>query len=236
MTRPSVYCAVPTYQGQADFDMALRCLTGTDGRADLHVGKVTYSHPEHAFNELWVQALNRRVPYDLTHFAMLHTDVVPEPYWLDKLLAILEEHDADMVSVVIPLKDTSGLTSTATDEAAALDGPKRRPDNLTLRQAHRLPETFGAEAFPGRVLLCNTGCFVCRFDRDWNAKVYAKASTWIGRHSQGGFAAFLYPSDWDWSLQLAKLGCKVLATRAVECYHGRPEFSNASPYGAEDAA
>lgn len=228
MGKPSVLLSMPVYQS-VDFDAAMMFGVGASRACDVVWGGGRYSHPEHSFNECWAEALNKREMHGLTHFAMLHSDVVPEPYWLDKLVAELEKHDADILSVVIPLKTSDGHTSTAI--ATAQDPALPSVDRIiTIREAHRLPVTFGADAFPGKLLLVNTGCFVCRFDRDWNYQIAARAYTWIKR-DKDGYAARLFPSDWDTSWQLAKLGCKVLATRVVECYHGRREWTNAKPWG-----
>jgi hypothetical protein len=219
---------MPTYSGQAHLAAAMMFgLGATDGYCDVVWGSASVSHPEHGFNMRWAEALNKRAAHGLTHFAMLHSDVVPEAYWLDKLVVELEQQQADLLSVVVPIKSPEGRTSTALFDPT---GSGRIDRTLTLEEAHRLPVTFGAGQFPGKVLLVNTGCFVCRFDRDWCPKVWAKCATWV-KDVAGGYEAEMFPSDWDMSLQLAKLGCKVLATRGVEVYHDRPEWTNARVWG-----
>ena len=67
---------------------------------------------------------------------------------------------ADVVSTVLPIKDRRGVTSTAIDDPEDEWTPLRR---LTMREVHRLPETFSAQAdcgYPNNALLVNTGCFV----------------------------------------------------------------------------
>ncbi len=64
-------------------------------------------------NSLWVTALNGREKRGVEWFAMLHSDVEPEPAWLDTLIAEADRVGADLLSAVIPLKDASGVTSTA---------------------------------------------------------------------------------------------------------------------------
>lgn len=63
------------------------------------------------FNRLWCNAVNEGYEY----FAMLHGDVVPEPYWLDKLHEIMQARGVDVVSVMVPIKTASGFTSTGID-------------------------------------------------------------------------------------------------------------------------
>lgn len=233
MSRPSVYLAMPVYQS-VDFDAAMMFAAGaTKGGADIVWGQGRCSHPEHSFNECWANALNSRESHGLTHFAMLHADVVPEPYWLDKLLAIQAEMGADLVSVIIPIKAPTGYTSTALCVPA--EGKRGKVERvLTMREVYDLPETFGPERF-GRALLLNTGCFVCRLDADWCPKVWAQAKTWVSSGGGRGYTAHLWPSDWDFSLRVAEAGGRVLATRAVECYHGRPEWTNSRPWGTAGA-
>src|SRR5438034_6910050 len=64
-------------------------------------------------NVHWCEALNLREQNELKWFAMLHSDVIPEAFWLDKLIAEAEKHQADMMSAVVPIKTDQGLTSTA---------------------------------------------------------------------------------------------------------------------------
>lgn len=230
MSRPSVFASMPTYGGNVHLDAAMMFGVGATRECDVVWGEGRCSHPEHAFNECWVQALNARGQHGLTHFAMLHSDVVPEPYWIDRLVSIQQETGADLVSAVVPIKSPEGWTSTALcDPAGGGRGKVERV--LNMHDVYRLPPTFGPEAFPGKRLLVNTGCFVARFDRDWCPMVWAQAKTWVSSGAGRGYTAHLWPSDWDFSLRVAEQGGRVLATRAVECYHGRPEWSNARPWG-----
>jgi len=66
------------------------------------------------FNQLWCLALNHvHEGRPLEYFAMLHDDVGPEDFWLDKLIAELEDKQLDVLSVVVPIKDSRGMTSMA---------------------------------------------------------------------------------------------------------------------------
>ena len=103
-----------------------------------------------ACNNLWCDALNKRMQDNLKWFVLVHADVVPEPMFADKLIAIAEKHDADLVSAVIPIKDENGLTSTA------ISGPDHftRFTRLTTKQVNH-------PHFPGNLRCCNgLGCFV----------------------------------------------------------------------------
>jgi predicted O-methyltransferase YrrM len=220
-----------------------------------------------AFNTHWRTALNYQLAgANFTRFVMLHDDVVPEDGWAGKLLRLLDETGADVVSAVIPIKDSRGLTSTALDD---VDDPWEVYRRLTLHEVWGLgmPETFtaadcavafGETARLPRPLLVNTGCWACRLDRPWRFRVdfrldnritfvlsedytmtgtvsppcegtVLKAGTVLeGRQytpgMRGQFTNQCMSEDWDFSRQLARLGCDVRATRAVRLTHGGGPF------------
>ncbi len=175
---------------------------------------------------------------DVTHIAALHNDVVPEPGWLDILLEELIRTGADMLSVLLPIKDLMGLSSTAIDS----DDPYCVERRVTMREAHRLPETFSAAdcGYPDRPLLANTGCFVMRYDQPWrlatdasgNLLVQATSTDRLQRRKDGKWEAAHSPSDWYFSRQIQRLGGKVLVTRKVRCLHmGDMPYTNYEGWG-----
>jgi hypothetical protein len=104
----------------------------------------------HGFNMLWTHALARRRSHGITHFLMLHADVLPaDADWVSQLHGEMERVGATILSAVIPMKGRRGLTSTA------LEGPPFR--RLTMTEIMARPETF---TDPG--LLVNTGIAVGR--------------------------------------------------------------------------
>jgi hypothetical protein len=193
---------------------------------------------ESTFNELWVAALNARAECKPRYFAMLHDDVCPEHFWLDKLVEELEKHDADIVSAVMPIRDLHGMTTTgATDPDDIWSTQLRR---LSVKEALKLPKTFGIEDLHDGVfsecsgrnqcLLVGTGCWVCRFDSPWVDDIVWRLEsqnvlvdgTWSHRRQS---------EDWLFSIDAHKLGLKALATTAVKMYHGDTWFNNHSPWG-----
>ncbi len=121
------------------------------------------------FNELWCHALNlhhhgERVDY----FAMLHDDIGPAKYWLDTLIEELETKQLDVLGVVVPIKDSRGMTSLALDHE---DDPWMPFAKLSMHDVYELPETFTSEDV-GRPLLLNTGCWVCKWNQDWARTVH----------------------------------------------------------------
>ena len=166
------------------------CPTG--GSVDYRVAFGSASSLTGNFNKLWAQALAMHDAGQIDYFAMLHSDIGPEPRWLDKLFQEMAEVDADVISVVVPFKDGSEITSTA----IGLPGDPWAPlHRLNVPQACTyFPSTFGqkdAEAFLDQIqakgtittddgstleladdksqypLLINTGCMLIRMDRDW---------------------------------------------------------------------
>jgi predicted O-methyltransferase YrrM len=183
---------------------------------------------DHGFNQLWCAALNMKAR-GVTHFAMIHADVCPEEGWLDVLLGEMAARHADVVSAVIPIKDGSGLTSTAAE------GPDPwNPRKLSLREAYDLPETFGSEDV-GSPLLLNTGLWVCDLRRPWvydPEPLCFQTSCRIVRSADGTYRAQARPEDWEFSRAARARGARLFATRKVSLAHaGEWDFTNDAPAG-----
>lgn len=197
------------------------------------------------FNKMWAAALNLRATYRITHFAMLHSDIEPEPGWLDVLVAEQQRLGADVVSAVVPFKDqfARGITSTGLGRVDAprgdcgVQGDSRR---LTLHEIYQLPETFCAADTdsPNDVLLVNSGCWVADFTKPWvDARdVNGRARFSFQNHDgivfdrDGKAHAECRGEDWTASYKLFDLGCKVYATRKIKTvHHGEFGYSNWVP-------
>ena len=181
------------------------------------------------FNGLWCSALNLALDETpVKYFAMLHDDVAPEDFWLDKLIEELEAKQLDVLSVVVPIKDTKGLTSTAID-GGEVWRPKCR---LTMAEVMSLPETFTGEDIGGQ-LLVNTGCWVCRFDLDWAMKVcFTINDRIVFIPATGRCEPRVEPEDWNFSRQCNRIGLKIGATRKIAISHrGEGDFSNQRVWG-----
>jgi hypothetical protein len=228
----SVFLAVP-HNGQVSGE-ALPGLMWASGRGKLMVSPGKCSLLATNFNNLWVEALNKRREGNLTHFAMHHSDIQAPPYWLDTLLDEMDRVGADILSVVVCLKDDRGLTTTAVGSGT---NSIRR---LTLREIHQLPETFRVEDIPGqeptRRLLVNTGLWVCRFTDKW-----VEPPTFPGFHlrdqirwnaERQAYEAVCLSEDWGFSEWAHNHGLKVFATRKVAVTHyGVYGFSTEKPAG-----
>jgi len=222
----------PNHDGRMDADgaAALYCLPSNQ-KHECHAVNKTSSLLTLNCNVLWCHALNARAD-GFTWFAMLHSDIRPDNYWVDTLIDEAEKYGADMVSAVVPIKDPRGLTSTGLFDAMNPWLPRFR---ITLKEAHDcLPETFdkwdaaalhpvAAEISDGQAadwtLDVNTGCCVVRLDRDW-----ADLGVWFENHDRivlkdGKWIPETQSEDWVFSRKISNAGGKVMATRRVRCWH-----------------
>lgn len=185
------------------------------------------------FNRLWCHTLNRvhrgeRVDY----FAMLHDDIGPETFWLDKLIDELEEKDLDVLGVVVPIKDSHGRTSLALHHEGDNWSPECR---LTMRDVYELPETFTSDDLGGQKLLLNTGCWVCKWDQEWCRKMFFTINDRIVFDvPQNSYRPEVESEDWFFSRLLHERGLRVGATRKIAVSHeGEMEFLNTHPWGTD---
>ena len=81
--------------------------------------------------------MNLRKERALSHWVLLHSDVVPvEENWILTLKAEMDKVKADVLSAVLPIKDSRGLTSTAPDTH------QWQPRRLTMKEIMDRPATF----------------------------------------------------------------------------------------------
>lgn len=170
------------------------------------------------FNRLYCLGLNGR-KNGITHWLMVHADIIPEPGFADRMLEILNSCKGGALSVVSPIKDHRGLSSTAFDL-----GEDKKPAHLTMKQIWEIPQP----TFTNEKLLINTGCLLVDLRMPWADKVHFDMKSWIAQNESGEFEAKSISEDWDWSRQVLKLGGTLYATRAVRLTHvgGQVEFRN----------
>lgn len=228
-----VFCCMPTY-GQVNPDSLRQFWFSPSKPGDKAWGKISYlthgtSLLASCFNGLWAEALNLQLQgKDITHFAMLHPDIIPEDGWLDKLLDALEEAgpDCDVMAAVVPLKDPCGVTSTAIDDPTDEFKVFRR---LTMANVCALPEIFSAAdcGYPDKFLLANTGCWVCHLTRPWcratdengDLRAYFTIRDRIHVEADGTCRPRVSSEDWNFSRMLGALGAKVMCTRRISLTH-----------------
>src|SRR5262245_60422469 len=141
----NVFLAVPTYDGTIT-TLSARNVWATASQNHIVLPATEdFSLIPLNCNRHWCRALNTREANRLQWFAMLHADVGPEPYWIDRLIAEAEKQGADLLSAVVPIKNQYGFTSTAIYRPG---GPVGRFYRLSMSQVLHpsFPETFDIHA------------------------------------------------------------------------------------------
>lgn len=237
-----VFVGIPTYDDRVHGDM-ITAIAAASLKFPVRVLRYNSSLLSMAFNAIWSHAL----AFDASWFLLLHADIVPTtPQWLDVLVGEMDRTGADVLSVISPIKDTRGLTSTGWDW-----GSKFTTRRLTMKEAMDLPETFSTRETPhaDHPLVINTGCMLVDMRRDWvrrfegfsidDTLVEEECSLCHGsgcRHcGDRGWRKRVHvqSEDWRFSRWLHEQGCRVYATRAVQIvHHGHASFDNSRPWGS----
>ncbi len=219
---------------------AIGVLTATRGLH--HVAPLNSANGFDDMNTIWVDALNMAHRGEITHFAMLHSDIHPSQGWIDILASEMTRLGADLVSTVVALKDNRGLTSTGVGDT---NDPWNAYRRFTMREIHgSLPETFGIAdtPHPDKYLLHNTGCWMADLRNpawrtvDENDMLVTTLSFPIAAQMMpdGTIEHRRESEDWYFSRMLAKLPLKTFATRKVSATHyGSTPYGNQRPWGDE---
>jgi hypothetical protein len=192
------------------------------------------------FNSIYCQALNLAEAGEITHLAFLHGDIAPEDLWIDKLVEEMERVEADFISVVAPIKDVRGLTSTGVGYFGMDWSPLRR---FTMSEIMEMPETFSVAdtPYPDQVLLHNSGCWLADLrnplfraeDANGIGLVYFTINDRILR-LQGKWTYHVESEDWFFSRRLHEQDAKTFVTRKIKMAHcGSFEFRNDHAWGLE---
>ena len=196
------------------------------------------------FNVMWADAMNLYESGEITHFAMLHGDISPDPNvcWLDVLLEEMDELNASLVSVVSPIKDGRGLTSVGVCD---LDDHWRPFRRFTVREClDELPPTFNnvQAGYPDKPLLHNTGLWVADLRRDVFRQVgddggldmYFRFPTRATRGEDGKWAHQRESEDWAFSRDLWDRGVKdtYITSKVRLVHHGFVDFSTHVTWGS----
>lgn len=203
-----LFLALPSYNGwRRNIGPVLEVVMS--GGIGVRVMEATLPLLALCFNSCWVAALNARAE-GVTHFLMLHADVLPRSGatpWHQVLLAEMAETGADVLSAVVAIKNANGATSTAID----VDQWHQR--GLMLAEVAYRPETWTE---PG--LLVNTGCLLVDLRKPWVDRVCFTVNDRIVQTPEG-WKAECEPEDWGFSRQARALGAAIYATRKVEVFH-----------------
>ncbi len=198
-------------------------------------------------NMLWAEALSKAERGDITHFGMLHNDIIPEDGWLSTLLEILDERDASLVSVVQPIKSHHGLTTTGCD---LIPAPAWVIKRFTIREIEKLPETFDTQDTIDaglnplkQPLLVGSGCWLADLRKPhwFETDEHGQAYFWLpfeGRLTKiehGHWKHEENSEDWGFSRKMASRNVRYFGTRKVKLRHvGRTEFTNFGGWGKWD--
>jgi hypothetical protein len=220
-----LFLALPTYNGDRSNASALVAAIRNPGPfRNVHLEDEGSSFLAWTFNRMWAKALNSRRS-GVTHFLMLHADVYPHSKtWVADLYGIMERLQAEVVSLILPMKDARGLTTTALDEG---DGRVRR---LTLREVEARDPSFTDPA-----LLVNTGMVLVDLRRPWVESVYFDVSSCLSMNESGEYFAVCESEDWFFSRQARAAGIALWATRELRATHyGRCPYPNFGGWGRLD--
>jgi hypothetical protein len=233
MGQPSCFLALPSYGGVYAQSMFSAWNCGSKMRVCPVPG--ISSDMDHNYTLLLCLAIN--APENFDYFAMLHSDVNPEQGWLDILMEEMELLKADVLSVVIPIKEeTAGVTSTGLGIMGNWTVKR-----LTMTEVMELPISFSVQNlsshYPFPYLAINTGCMLwSRKTRDW-WRDFAKQGGfrhqgWVTEDSQGHLQASTFAEDWKFSRWAASQNLSVYATRKVKLNHYGPVgFPNTHAWG-----
>ncbi len=231
--KEGVAILLPTYNGQVDIAAARTAYWMPTRGRPYFVVDFTSSLLSFTFNSLWQVALTLRDQGKARYVAMIHADLEAEQGWVDRLIDELQRMKADIVSAVVPIKDTRGVTSTAIDDPADPYDPWRR---LTMHEVARLPPTFNAAdcGYPDRALLINTGLWVADLRGAWCNGVCFTVGDAIRKAPAGHPAAGqafvgVSPEDWNFSRYLHQQKARVYATQVVRCAHTSGRIAFAGP-------
>lgn len=223
-----IYCGLPSYNGENPVGQIFQILN-QGPQFHIHLSPFKFSILTYAFNFLWTDALNMRKAFGFTHFLMIHSDVIPalNQNWLETLVNEMEENDADVMSVVVPIKTNDGLTSTGIQFGAPFHpwAVKR----YTMKEIFDLPETFTHPQ-----LVVNTGMMLVDLRKPWVEEIFFHIKNSVIKQEDGTFEPLFFPEDWNFSMDAKALGAKVFATRKVKVEHVGPHgYSNDHVWGTQ---
>jgi hypothetical protein len=179
------------------------------------IGHGSNSLTANAFNDLFVSALDLKDAGKITHFAMIHSDVVPEnPLWLDELYEEMDSSGAMLASAVIAIKEDRPDVRVSTAIGTRSD-PWKPCRTLYLRDRENLPTTFGRDELKltnDEVLLVNTGLWLTDLTHPaWDDfpgfTVTSRIVTVDGKR-----LAQCRPEDWEMSRHLDRHNARYVAT------------------------
>lgn len=179
----------------------------------------------HCFNIGYQLARKEHAKGKCTHVIMLHADVVPiTGNWGQVLIEESLRLEADILSVVMPIKTQEGITSTAVERKATQDAQGWHPIRFTMKEIMQLPESFTHPR-----LMLNTGLMIIDMRKPWAHELVFDIDS---RVDVDNFRPYFLPEDWQMSRFAQVNGASLWATRKVRAVHvGEAPFGNDKPWG-----
>lgn len=203
------FLAIPSSRGAIDF-RTMRAIESVHAAYPETMRRVQVcSLLAYCFNALYAEALNRRGD-GITHFVMLHDDVAPQDVEGVCWLRVLEN---EMTVRGVPVLSAAVAVRGTNESSAAVDGPA--PRRIPLAELAKKGGVHSRDC----ALLINTGCLVIDIRETWAEKLYFHVKDGIRRLSDGTFAPFVEPEDWELSRSLRRMGVPFATTAAVETLH-----------------
>jgi hypothetical protein len=229
---PKVYIGMPTYL------ITEPCaIMGAMSRASEVPGRTVFQLLDGGFhcgnfNALWCSAWNACEEGNYTHHAQIHQDIDPQRLWLDKAITLMDAHDLNVLSVVVPQKQDTGVTSTA-----VLDKDTLRTRRLCMKEIGKwLPPTFQTVdlqrlGFKNHLLLMSGGMFIAKIG-PWFQRCWFEAPARILKDENGKLVSAVWDEGWNWTIQLAQMGVRYACTTEIVLGHvGKTTWSNRPDWG-----
>ena len=223
-----IFLAIPTHNGMVCGETMISAVNA------LRTSKypIGFFYQKHSkltmnFNLLLAKAINE----GYSHFLMLHSDISVEGPWMQRMMEIMEERTAEILSVNMMLKHHDGFTSTGLCKEETSPLLIKR---YTLKELANLPQTF---THPDIVL--NTGVmlidlnapFMKHFGKGLHFRVTDNVVKEDGKLKVYGGGT----EDWLFSLDARKFGAtKLYATTEITAHHiGTSYYTNKGDWGIE---
>ncbi|MDR3582637.1 MAG: hypothetical protein P4L67_05165 [Candidatus Pacebacteria bacterium] len=176
------------------------------------------------FNQLLVEALNKRDEGEVDYIVMAHADIAASPGWLNVLFSRLRQRGDVVVSAVVPIKEPQkSKTSCAVGSRRDHYDIRRY---ITTEDRLSTPETFATKDVArddDEVLLINTGMWIGDLSwPGWDAFAFDFENKIMVNPASGKRQAFCLPEDWAMSFALDEATAPYSASWAVQTYHFGP--------------
>ena len=165
---------------------------------------------------------------EIDRFAMIHGDVrINSMGWLNRLVEEQDDCGADLLGVVMPIKDDRDITSTALEHKET-ENVRR----MTMREVCKLPAeaTFDAAGagFPDYRIMTGTSLWIIKMGLPWIHDVWFEVRDRVVQEpGDGQWISQYTPEDWLFAKRMHLLGRRVMATKCITADHfGKYYFPN----------